>query len=337
MALTKPAAALLFLFLLAGHRIFPQPVPLSAEMEGLEKKLSGQKLSSTERKAALVRKARLLELSGNFESATGAWKEAALAGEAGALLREARCLAALGEFEKAQEELRTGSRNSPAPEAAETGLLFSQLEALRTGRTGALGELLTDPRFSSYRPGIYYSIWKISGDPSARNRLIGEFPQSPEARIAKDAGNAAAAPPVGEAASALWLLMGVRPQSGLSAGSAPAPAQTAPVSREPAAPAQTASAVPAQTVPTPRGPAGSRGSTLSGGPSMLQTGLFGREENARTMVERLRAEGFAPVIVRKTVNGREHWAVGVAPGADSSLTILLLKDRGFESFPVYRE
>jgi cell division septation protein DedD len=70
---------------------------------------------------------------------------------------------------------------------------------------------------------------------------------------------------------------------------------------------------------------------------MLQTGLFGREENARTMAERLRKAGFTPVIVRKTVNGGEHWAVGVAPGADPSRTILLLKDRGFESFPVYRE
>jgi hypothetical protein len=70
---------------------------------------------------------------------------------------------------------------------------------------------------------------------------------------------------------------------------------------------------------------------------MLQTGLFGREENARAMAERLRETGFTPVILRKTVNGREHWAVGVAPGADSSRTMLLLKDRGFESFPVYRE
>ncbi|MDR1143469.1 MAG: SPOR domain-containing protein, partial [Spirochaetaceae bacterium] len=185
MALTRPAAALLFLFLLAGHRIFPQPVPLAAEMEGLEKQLAGSKLSSGERKTALVRRARLLELSGNFESAAAAWKEAALAGDAGALLREARCLAALGEFEKAQEELRTGSRAS-----AEAGLLFSQLEALRTGRTGALGALLADPEFSSYKPGIYYSIWKISGDLSVRNRLIGEFPQSPEARIVKGSDGA---------------------------------------------------------------------------------------------------------------------------------------------------
>ncbi|MDR2663196.1 MAG: SPOR domain-containing protein [Treponema sp.] len=301
-------------------------------MEGLEKKLSGSKLSSGERKTALVRRARLLELSGNFESAAAAWKEAALAGDTGALLREARCFAAVGEFEKAQEELRTGSRDSP-----EARLLFSQLEALRTGRTGALGTLLTDPEFSSYKPGIYYSIWKISGDLSARNRLIGEFPQSPEARIAKDAGlggnaavnggSATGALPVGAAPSALWLLMGVRPQSELSGGSAPVAAspQTASAQTTPVVPP------PAQAVPASRGP------VVSGGPSILQTGLFGREENARTMAERLREAGFTPVIVRKTVNGREHWAVGVAPGADSSRTMLLLKDRGFESFPVYQE
>jgi cell division septation protein DedD len=68
---------------------------------------------------------------------------------------------------------------------------------------------------------------------------------------------------------------------------------------------------------------------------MLQTGLFSREENARALAERLRVAGFSPVITKKTVDRKEHWAVGVVPGPDPSRTILLLKDKGFESFPVY--
>jgi hypothetical protein len=329
MALIKSAAALLLLLLVVSG-IFPQPVPLAAEMESLEKKLSDVKLPSAERKTALARRAALLELSGNFEGAAGAWKEAARAGDAGALLREARCLAALGEFEKAQEELRT---SSPDSRPVEVRLLFSQLEALRTGRTGALETLLADPELSPYKPGIYYSIWKISGDPAVRNRLIGEFPRSPEARIAKDSGSGAQTPPVGAAPSALWLLMGVRPQPELSG----VPGRAAPAAQTD--PAFGTAAVSGGVPPPASGAAAARETAVPAvsGPSMLQTGLFGREENARAMAERLRQAGFTPAIVRKTVNGRDHWAVGVAPGADSSRTMLLLKDRGFESFPVYRE
>jgi cell division septation protein DedD len=68
---------------------------------------------------------------------------------------------------------------------------------------------------------------------------------------------------------------------------------------------------------------------------MLQTGLFSREENAAALAERLRRAGFSPMVSKKTINGSEHWAVGVIPGPDPSKTMLLLKDQGFESFPVY--
>jgi cell division septation protein DedD len=314
MALTRPFGAFLLflLFLFAGNRVFPQSVLLAAEIEAVEKKLSDTKLSSGERKSALVHMARLFELSGNFEGAAEAWKEAARAGDTGALLRGARCLAAIGEFEKAEQDIRPALGSQNPWLSAEARVLVSQLEALRTGRTDALGALLADPEFSAYKPGIYYSIWKISGDDSVRNRLMGEFPQSPEGRIAEDSKRSAGnnAPPVSAAPSALWLLMGVRPQP------EPAPGRnTAPV------PARTASTSPETAVP--------------GGSSMLQTGLFGREDNALAMAERLRKAGFTPVITQKTINGRDYWAVGAVPGADASRTILLLKDRGFESFPVY--
>jgi hypothetical protein len=68
---------------------------------------------------------------------------------------------------------------------------------------------------------------------------------------------------------------------------------------------------------------------------MLQTGLFGREENARILAGRLRGAGFAPLITTKTVNGTLYWAVGISPGKNHTETILLLKDAGFEVFPVY--
>ena len=69
---------------------------------------------------------------------------------------------------------------------------------------------------------------------------------------------------------------------------------------------------------------------------MLQTGLVGREENAQALAGRLQNAGFVPIITQKVVNGTLFWAVGVSPGQDHNYTILLLKDKGFEAFPVYQ-
>jgi hypothetical protein len=71
------------------------------------------------------------------------------------------------------------------------------------------------------------------------------------------------------------------------------------------------------------------------GPVTLQTGLFGREENAKAMAERLKNAGFTPEISRRRINETLYWAVQVEPGRDLNATILGLKNAGFESFPVY--
>jgi cell division septation protein DedD len=68
---------------------------------------------------------------------------------------------------------------------------------------------------------------------------------------------------------------------------------------------------------------------------VLQTGLFGREENARVMADRLKKAGFTPVVSRRTVNGVSYFAVSVNASGDVNAVILRLKDSGFEAFPVY--
>ncbi|MDR2210139.1 MAG: SPOR domain-containing protein [Spirochaetaceae bacterium] len=302
---------LVFLLLLFSGRLFSQadPVLLGAEIQSIDRKLHAPETAPAERKQALVRMARLFELSGNAEGAAEAWNQAARAipgrVEPGALMRGAVFLAAMGEFERARAELAPILAASDRTLAAQARFLHAQFESFRTGETRALGDLLKDPALAEYKPAIYYSMWKISGDTAARNRLTAEFPQSPEARIALDNNPAVTAAP-----TALWLLMGIQPAS-----RSVSPQETAP--RPPSA--------------VETGPA----ATGSGGPAMLQTGLFSREENARALAERLRGAGFSPLIAKKMVNGKENWAVGVAPGPDPSRTMLLLKDKGFESFPVY--
>jgi tetratricopeptide (TPR) repeat protein len=308
-------AAVFFLCLLAAASLYGQtpPVLFSAEVQSIEKKLASP-LSPAEKNRVLRDMARLMELSGNVEGAVRAWNEAArtLPSDYDALVRSGACLAALGEFEAALNALKAVIQASAASgfsPGAEPGLraryLAAQIEAFRSGEAAALSALLPDAAFSAYKPGVYYSIWRISGDAVIRNRLLNEFPQSPEALALKDGSAVSAAP------TALWLL-------GLpSSGALPAPAAGQPERR-----------VSAESTVSP--------ATESGqGPVMLQTGLFGREENAQTLAGRLRNAGFAPIISTKTVNGTAYWAVGVLPGADYNATILLLKDAGFEAFPVY--
>ena len=313
------------LFLLA-FPLFSQnkPVLITVEIASIEKKLSDSKLSPAERKSALETMARLFELSGNAEGAAEAWLEAARAvpGNAGHgnLLQSARCLASMGEFDKAAAVIKPVLADSTKTLKNSALLLSAQAEALKTGNIAPLNSLLSNPDFAEKKPALYYSIWKISSDPSVQSsfasRLLSEFPQSPEARIVRDDALVSAAP------SALWLLLGVGQgpvTASASQGSAGTPSSAA---QTPAIPAVTS---PVVTTNNP-----------SGGPVMLQTGLFSLEENAKNLASRLQAAGFNAVIAKKAVNGKDHFTVGVLPGADPSQTMLLLKDRGFESFPVYQ-
>ncbi|MDR2071990.1 MAG: SPOR domain-containing protein, partial [Spirochaetaceae bacterium] len=193
------------LFLLLTGGVFSQanPVLLGTELQLVDRKLRTPGISPAERKQALVKMARLFELSGNAEGAAEAWNQAARAipgtVDQGALLRRAVFLAAMGEFEKAGTEVIPVLASPDPTLAVWARFLYAQCESLRTGETGTLRVLLADPALTEYKPAVYYSIWRISGDAAARNRLTAEFPQSPEARMALDNAAVSAAP------TALWL------------------------------------------------------------------------------------------------------------------------------------
>jgi hypothetical protein len=311
----KTAAFFLGMFVTVSLCGQTTSVLFSTEVQSIEKKLASP-LNPAEKNRVLRDMARLMELSGNVEAAGRAWNEAAraLPSDYDALVRSGACLAALGEFVAALNVLgavlRAPAASGFSPET-EPGLraryFAAQIEAFQSGEPSAFSPLLRDTAFSAYKPGIYYSIWKISGDAAVRNRLLSEFPQSPEALVLKE-GTA-----VDTAPTALWLLglplSGALP--GRTAGQGEQRLAVEPV------------------VPPPTG------SSQAAGPVVLQAGLFSREENAQILADRLYNAGFAPVVSTKMVNGTAYWAVGVLPGKDHNATILLLKDAGFEAFPVY--
>jgi hypothetical protein len=311
-----PLPAFLFLLLLfSGFPLRAQEggVLLGAEIQSIERNLKSGAFAPAEKHQALVKLARLQELSGNLESAAKTWGEAAAAEQGRqdekSLLRKARCLAAMGDWDGASALVSPGGGDQSL--RLEARYLEAQIEAFRSSDTSALLALLDYPDFAELKPPIYFSLWKITGNGSWSSRLRSEYPESPEGRIAAgegpDQGSGASGknPAVYIKPSPLWLLMPGRNSFGLE----PAPSSPA---------AKNAQAL---------SPAAKR-------ETLLQTGLFGREENARSHAARLAEKGFTAELNRKTVNGNEYWAVQVKAGQDTNRMILRLREAGFESFPV---
>lgn len=324
---TWPRLCLILFFgsaaFLAGQQ---NPVPLASEIRDLERILENKGASGPARRAALIRLAGLLELSGNIEGAAGAWGEAAFA-EPGkrddtALVNGAECLIALGELDKAEAAVKTvllTGRDRPA--LLKARYLGAYTEALRPGEgdIAALASFLDDPDYADLRSRTYYLLWKVSGNDTYRTRLISEYAGSPEGMIASNPDQER----VGAAAAAMWILFPGRDSISLAAPASD-PAGTPLPASSGGSPAPWGAATP----PAPAaGP--------SSGPTALQIGLYSREQNARAMAERLRGKGFTPAVSGKQVDGNSYWAVTVPPGADSNRTILRLKDAGFEAFPVF--
>ena len=294
---------LVLLFYLCVNPLFAQNRQIAAEITVIEKKLSDSKLSAAERINTLETLARIYELSGNIEYAADTWEKAgkAVSGNAGHadLLQSARCFAAIGEFEKADAVLRpvlAASGNRSLHNKAR--LLSAQTDALKTGNTAVLSGLLTNPDFAAEKPVLYYSLWKLSSDPAVQTAMASRLlAEFPNSPEARIIRDDSAVKAV---PAALWLLTGNE--------STPAV-----IYSPPAAPAVS-----------------SQGNAV-----LLQTGYFGLEENAGNMANKLRIAGFSPVIEKKTVNGKDHWIVGVVSGQDYAGTMRQLKEKGFDSFPAY--
>jgi len=332
---------LLTVFLLTGRGLCAQnvvPGQLGAEIQALEQKLAPT-ASPAERHNALVRLAKLRQLSGNIAEAAANWLDAAAAdpSDTVAVVSGAYCLAAIGEWEKAAAAIRpllaagrAGFAIAVSPVMPQAWFLDACLRAWSGGDASALAALAAHPDFAAMRPLIYYTLWQtLARNPAAgaanaeswKSRLLAEFPHSPEAR-AVNSGSEKDSLVVSAVQSPLWQLLpgkaaGAGSPSAASARPA-APAASAPVTAAPASAAPTAS-------PPPPAPA-------SG--VVLQTGLFSREANARAQSEALQQAGFITFISRKLVNGAEHWAVTVPAGPDQRKTIADLKKAGFDSFPV---
>jgi cell division septation protein DedD len=326
--------------LLSGQLIFAQTWnSLEVELKNIEASAKKQGISAAEKHDALVRLARLRRLSGDIEGAARNWLEAAAAVpgkvDDDALLSCAYCLAAMGEWDRAITALEPLLAKSPRARFLDTAV-----KAIKTGDTSVLAAIADNPEYSQMKAEILFVLWKASkGDAPERwrQRLVNEFPQTPEGRLAASQSSAVAVRP-----SAFWLFAGgydslavlaSEPKNGTTA------VQTTAV--------QTPTAAVAATQTTPSFQVSASQANVSSQPSQvsapqaavsstarLQTGVFGRQANAQTQVTSLKQAGFSASIEQRTVNGNEMWAVTVPAGTDQARTIRELRQAGFESFPV---
>jgi tetratricopeptide (TPR) repeat protein len=288
-------------------------VSLESEIQNIEKALNRQGINAVERHDALVQLAYLRQLSGDIEGAAKNWLEAAsaIAGQVddNALLAYAYCLTAMGEWDRASAALEP-----LLPKMQRARFLDTGIKAIQSGNLSALVSLADDSADSQMKSEAYFLLWKLSKGQTAEKwhqRLLEEYPQSPEGRTAAGEADIKTSP--------FWLFVGR--MDSLESEAAVRSSTTSSVS-------QSSSAVSA----SPQSSPAVQTNTSSG--VKLQTGVYSMEENAHAQAVGLRQAGFSPSIEKRLVNNNEMWAVTVPSGADQNSTIRKLKAAGFDSFPL---
>jgi tetratricopeptide (TPR) repeat protein len=297
-------------------------VSLETEIQNMEKAVNKQGITAAQRHETLVRLARLKQLSGDIEGAAKNWLEAAAAipgnVDDNALLACASCLAAMGEWDRASAALEPLVSKLQRARFLDTGI-----RAIQSGDVSALVALADNPQFSQMKSEIYFMLWKITKGQTAegwREKLLTEYPQSTEGRLAAESSSTFIVRP-----SPFWFFAGGLDSLPLTAETFTAAKSSVPVTPQnpasqtiaPQPVAQSKVTVPVQPVP-------------AAGTVRLQTGLYSQQANADKQMENLKKAGFSPSLEIRN----EKWAVMVLAGADTNRTITELRAAGFESFPV---
>ncbi|MDR0550458.1 MAG: hypothetical protein LBG72_00400 [Spirochaetaceae bacterium] len=281
-----------------------QPVRLDSELNSIRAVLAKEKITGKERHDALVRLARVQMLTGDIEGAAATWEQAAYAENGkrddSALLENTACLMAMGEWDKADANIKlvllTGRDDRKSYIKAK--FLGAQIEAFRGSNPVIIGSYLDDSDFAQERAMIFYTLWKITGAEEYKNRLVIEYPESPETKaLLVDAGLITG---VSIFPGAMWLL----PAS-------PHPLTVSNVIQSPQFTLETAM------------------------PPAIQTGLFTARDNALAQQSALSEKGFSAAVSVRQANGYDYWAVTVPAGSDLNQTIIKLKTAGYETLPVY--
>lgn len=272
---------------------------LAEEIQNIEKNLKSSELSGAARYQILIRQARLFQLSGNLERAAQVWTDAAFAEQGkrddAALLEGAFCFLAMGETEKAEASVKTVSL------------------------TGKDSKLLCKARYlgaqiEAFNAGDISSLIELITDPDYegyRPSIYYTLWKISEADMYK---------------TRLLAEYPLSPESRIIKGARSVIAAPSPMWL----------LFPGPSIPDDVLAENAVSASKDNQPKALQIGLFGKEENAKLMATRLKTAGFDAIINQRKINdGGAYWVVTVPLGTDINRTIGQLKDKGFDSFPVF--
>lgn len=278
-----------------------------------------------ERYEVLLILAQIEESLGNYKDAQSHYQSAAFVrrGERDyrALFHSALLLIEQGEYSLAEVQLTRVRDSTDSEKLMRTAQLnLARLYAL-TGNHEEAEKAVADIMEDETGPEIYYLIYTVSShlemDEQARaagERLIKEFPKSPEAQLVQ--GLAEEAP---STEKVFGLLRGEaaadRREETADSGKA-ASEETQKETRQEETEAEP------QEIQKARG---------------VQTGSFRDIENADYMAAELEKKGFSAQVEEKTVNGTKYHQVIVPVPEDlrAQDILLRLKEEGFEGYPVY--
>lgn len=290
---------------------------------------SAKQTAITDKKAILSTLASYEERTGSPDSAARHYAEAALADPASRddslLLDAARSSLASNDVSGADGYVRSVLLTCFDDKILVRARVYAAWIALSSDDSAAalalIRSLSRNAAFASYAPELLFTLWWADGDSASRETLTAQYPNSPEAAVAR--GEMALSP------MPFWYLMGrnaTEVASFAREGAKNLPKTAVSRSSGTAASVKNASSVgDAQSVPDSAPP-------VSG--DWQQVGFFKNNEYADELVAKLTKAGFKPVVRReKRPSGTVYFAVLVSE--DKNLTTASrLKDAGFESYLV---
>ena len=240
---------------------------LEAEIQNMEKAAARQGITPAEKHDALVRLARLRQLSGDIESAAKNWLEAAAAipgtVDDEALLSCAYCLAAMGEWDRALTALEPIVSKLPRAR-----FLDLSIKAIRSGDTSHLAAIAEHPNYYEIKTEIIFVLWKVSRGDSGerwRQRLVTEYPQTPEGQLASGLSSSS----ISIRPSPFWLFAGGLDSLPLAETKSAQNAAQLPAQNAVQQPAQSATQFPAQNAAQKTQPAAASAQPAKSAPTVV--------------------------------------------------------------------
>lgn len=266
------------------------------------------------------------ELIGDYSQAAKFYEAA---GETQSILRAALCHLRSGETDEAQAALRPLAAKA-GPESLRARLILACVTAASGDRGAALAELEgLYAESGDQKSQVLYAAWlcaPIGKRDAYAARLSKECPGSAEALVCAQLGQVK--PELG----AFTYLSGLLDVQGFSE------AEDQGLSPNPS-PASLAKSSPAikPTEGSRAQPESSRAPSLSEKAiKYYQLGIFSKRENAEKLLNDGRLKGLRALIrARRRDDGQSLYAVLVPVGEDAQGILGLLKDRGFETYPVF--